>query len=328
MSRRDPYGYGRERRGAAAGRRGIRPADPLRQADLGNCVKQTSGIADYHSTVANVREEFTSWDPLMVLAEEANRLKLDVHAWCCVFPEGKESSLLADHPDYEAVEGPEKRRTESHRLACPTREAVQDYEAALYQELIDRYPVAGVHLDYIRFMDGICFCEVCRESYRRATGGDLLKLAISHWNPQEGQDLDAWIAWRCDVITRFVRRIRAASRAGGKALSAAVFHYYPGGLLDIGQDWEQWAREDLVDYLFPMNYSRSTAIAAKWTRNNLATLAAAGGNCRLWEGILRPVGMSSQRFRQHVEGVLATGVEGVVVFEYPYLTDDDLKMLA
>lgn len=292
------------------------------------CVKQVTGIVDFHSNIANVREEFKTWDPLMVLAEEANRLGLAVHAWSCVFPEGQSSRLLAEHPEYEAVEGPEKRRTEPHRLACPTRQAVQDYQAALYQELIDRYPIAGVHLDYIRYMDGICFCEVCCDSYRKATGDDLLKLAISNWNPEEAQDLDAWISWRCSVITNFVRRIRSASRAGGKELSAAVFHYYPGGLLDIGQDWEQWIREELVDYLFPMNYSRSTAIAAKWTRNNLATHAAAGGRCHLWEGILRPVSMSAERFRQHVNGVLATGVEGIVIFEYPYLTDDDLKLLA
>lgn len=291
------------------------------------CIKQPSGIADYHSKVATVRAEFKTWDPLMVLAEEANRLGLDVHAWCCVFSEGQESRLLAEHPQYVAVEGPEKRRNEEHRLACPNREEVQDYEAALYQELIDRYPIAGVHLDYIRFIDGTCFCDVCRESYRQATGCDLLELSISHWNPPEAQDLDAWIAWRCEIITRFVRRIRAASRAGGKELSAAVFQYYPSNLLDIGQDWEQWAREGLVDYIFPMNYSRSTATAAKWTRNNLAAHAASGGTCQLWEGILRPTCMTTERFQQHVAGIMATGVEGISVFEYPYLTDSDLTML-
>ena len=44
------------------------------------CVKQSSGIADYQSKVAKVRDEYKTWDPLMVLAEESNKLGLSVHA--------------------------------------------------------------------------------------------------------------------------------------------------------------------------------------------------------------------------------------------------------
>ncbi len=34
--------------------------------------------------------------------------------------------------------------------------------------------------------------------------------------------------------------------------------------------------------------------------------------------------MSTERFMSHVEGIRETGVEGIVVFEYPYLTDTDI----
>ena len=292
------------------------------------CVKQVTGIADFQSKVASVRSEFATWDPLLVLAEEANRLGLAVHAWSCIFPEGEHSRLLGQHPEYAAKTGPEaKPWAEDFRWACPNRPEVQDYEAAIYQELLDRYPIAGVHLDYIRFSQGFCFCEYCQDDYRRVTGGDLTKLGFFHWNPAQAQDMDAWIEWRCGVITRFVRRIREASRKAGRELSAAVFHYYPGGLLDIGQDWEAWVREDLLDHVFPMNYSLSTGIAAKWTRNNIATLAGAGTRCRHWEGIVRPLHMTTERFTRHVRGILDTGVEGITIFEYPYLQDADLAAL-
>jgi uncharacterized lipoprotein YddW (UPF0748 family) len=292
------------------------------------CIKQVTGIADYHSRVANVRAEYRDWDPLMVLAEEANAVGLAVHAWCCVFPEGEDSKLLNARPELVAVPTTEKPRGEPQfRLACPNRPEVQDYEAALYQELIDNYPISGVHLDYIRFMGGLCFCEVCQKSYREATGGDLNALKFFEWNNPAAQDMDAWIDWRCEVITRFVRRIRKASRKGGKELSAAVFHYHPGGLLDIGQDWEAWVREGLLDYVFPMNYSQSTHIAAKWARNNVAALAGAPSDCRHWQGLLRPACMSTSRFVRHVRAVLDAGVEGFTIFEYPYLRDEDLAAL-
>ena len=292
------------------------------------CIKQVTGIVDYQSRVANVREEYRSWDPLMVLAEEAERLGLSVHAWCCVFPEGEDSKLLDESPELAAVPGKEQPFGEQQfRFACPNRPEVQDYEASLYQELIDNYPIAGVHLDYIRFTTGLCFCEVCQESYRETTGGDLNALKFFEWNKPDAQDMDGWIEWRCEIINRFVRRIRAASQAGGKELSAAVFHYYPGGLQDIGQDWETWVREGLLDYVFPMNYSPSTLIASKWTRNNVATLAGAPEGCRHWEGLHRPACMSTERFVRHVRGVLDAGVEGITIFEYPYLKDEDLIAL-
>ncbi len=292
------------------------------------CIKQPNGIVDYQSTIAHVRDEFRSWDPLEVLCEEAARLGLDIHAWCCVFPEGEHSRLLAEHPQWTAKPGTETDVWETQfRWACPHRPEVQDYEAAVYQELLDNYALAGVHLDYIRSSRGLCFCDYCQASYRAATGRDLLDLRIFKWNDPGAQDMDEWIRWRCEPITRFVRRIRQTSRQSGKDLSAAVFHYYPGGLEDIGQDWEAWVREGLLDHVFPMNYSLSTMIAAKWTRNNVATLADGSTTCRHWEGILRHRGMTTPRFMKHVEAVLDAGVEGITVFEYPYLTDDDLSAL-
>ena len=140
--------------------------------------------------------------------------------------------------------------------------------------------------------------------------------------------MDVWIAWRCEVINRFVRRIRAMTREHGKELSASVFHYHPNGLQDIGQDWEYWVREGLVDYIWPMNYSCSTLIASKWARNNIASLAGSASGCRLHEGIHRPRAMSTDRWIRHVAAILETGVEGIVIFDYPNLTDDDLKALA
>ncbi len=290
------------------------------------CVKQTSGIADYQSKVARVRAEYAGWDPLMVLAEESNKLGLKVHAWCCVFPEGDQSNLLEAHPDFAAVAGSEQANTEPFRLGCANRPEVQDYEAAIYQELIDNYPIAGVHLDYIRFTSGLCWCDYCKADYRGTMGGDLNNLGFFKWREEGAQDMDRWIKWRCDIITRFVRRIRKASAAGDKELSAAVFFYYPGNLSDIGQDWEDWCREGLLDYVFPMNYSVSTQIAAKWTRNNLAAMKGVKG-CRLWEGILRPANMSTPRFIEHVRAILDAGVEGVTIFEYPYITNADFKAL-
>jgi uncharacterized lipoprotein YddW (UPF0748 family) len=293
------------------------------------CVKQPNGIIDYQTKIGTIREEFRDWDPLEVLLEETGDMRLSVHAWCCVFPEGDHSALLNSRPELAAEPGAEWDLGEPQfRWACPNRPEVRDYEASIYREILDRYPVEGVHLDYIRFSQGLCFCDHCRDSYREATGEDLTSLGFFGWNDPDAQDMDRWIGWRCVIITDFVRRIRTMSEEAGRELSAAVFHYYPGGLLDIGQDWERWVREGLLDYVFPMNYNLSTRIAAKWTRNNVATLKDAPGNCHLWEGLHRHASMSTEQFLDQVRAVRDAGVEGVTIFQYPGLTADDLKALA
>ncbi|MBS3762372.1 MAG: family 10 glycosylhydrolase, partial [Planctomycetes bacterium] len=114
------------------------------------CVKQTNGICDFHTEIGNINETFRDFDPLMILAEESGQTDLSVHAWCCVFPEGDRSVLLESHPELSAAAGDEWQLGEPEfRWACPNRPEVQDYEAAIYEGLIDRYPIEGVHLDYI-----------------------------------------------------------------------------------------------------------------------------------------------------------------------------------
>lgn len=290
------------------------------------CVKQVDGIVDYPSDVANVHEAFRDFDALMLTAEEANARGLAVHAWCCVFPEGAHSRLLAEHPECAGVTN--GRHTEEWSWACQRRPETQAYVRAIYQELIDRYPVQGVHLDYIRYADGYCYCEVCQESYRREVGGELLQAHLDVWQHPEAHDMDRWIAWRCAPVTALVRQVRAAATAGGKTLSAAVFHYLPGQLQDVGQDWEGWVREGLLDDIMPMNYSPSTRIAAEWTRNHVAALAGKPETCRLWEGVARRRHFSSARFIEHVRAVTAHGADGICIFDEPNLTDDDLAGLA
>jgi uncharacterized lipoprotein YddW (UPF0748 family) len=289
------------------------------------CVKQVDGYVDYPSAVANMHEEYRGFDALLATAEEANRVGLAVHAWCCVFPEGKGSRLIAEHPECRAVA--HGRVTEEWAWACPRQTATQDYVAAIYQELLDRYPVQGVHLDYIRYADGFCYCDTCREDYRKTFGLELRDHHFDAWQHPETHDMDAWIAWRCAPVTQVVRRIRAASQAAGKQLSAAVFHYLPGQLQDVGQDWAGWLREGLLDAVMPMNYSPSTRIAAEWAHNHATAIAEVKGVCALWEGICRRTHMSTPRFLEHVNAIAAQDIDGICIFDEPNITDEDLCTL-
>ena len=76
-----------------------------------------------------------------------------------------------------------------------------------------------------------------------------------------------------------------------------------------------------------MNYQIATTMAGAWTRSNADSVKAAGGKATLWEGIVRPAAVNTERFAEHVRAVLGAGVEGVTIFEYNYLSDEDLAAL-
>jgi uncharacterized lipoprotein YddW (UPF0748 family) len=291
------------------------------------CIKNVDGFIDYHGAASHIRPEFNAWDPLQVLTEEARRVGLSIHPWCCVFPEGEGSRLLQEHPEYVALDpagAPIIVGNYKIRWACCARPEVQDYELAMYYELMDRYDIDGVHLDYIRYHQGLrgqrsCYCAYCRAAFKQETGFEpSFDEATRAWS--------AWVDWKAARITLFVQQLSIAAKTRSKEVSAAVFPDYPDSIPDIGQDWEDWGRRRLVDYMFPMNYTMNNTIAVKRTRNHVAGMSGSG--VPLWEGLWNRPEVTTPMLMEQVRCVLAAGAQGIVIFEYYSLDDQDLRALS
>jgi uncharacterized lipoprotein YddW (UPF0748 family) len=110
-------------------------------------------------------------------------------------------------------------------------------------------------------------------------------------------------------------------------LSAAVFADYPGCSERQGQDWVKWAQDNLVDYLFPMNYTNSlrTAVARA-----LCHMALVRDSVPVWEGLGKSSSasqLSTDDLSNQVRATLQAGASGIVLFQYPSITDEDIEML-
>jgi len=286
------------------------------------CIKQVSGYVDYHSKLARVRPEYQDWDRLTVITESARQHGIKIHPWFCVFTEGKNSVLMENHPEFRAKdrEGNDAVQGNILHWACTARPEVQDYEFALYEEVMDNYDIAGVHLDYIRVGEhAFCRCSYCQ----KASGVKKPLTEIS----QKDVEWSGWIDWRASNVTRFVKRVREAATEKNMEVSAAVFPQYPECIVDDGQNWAQWAEMGLIDFIFPMNYTNSTEIAVRRTTNHVAS---AKGNCPVWEGLGKQSAdsaTSTQTLIEQTKGVLEEGAEGIVIFSYPAVTDEDIEAL-
>ncbi len=280
-------------------------------------------------------------DVLDELITRASAHDIAVHAWISVAPtwHGVYDDLPAPAGWVPALHGrsaPEADRWVTRSadgqwstFLDPGVPAVHDHVAAIVTELARDYPVAGIHLDYVRYAgtnEG--YHPVALERFRADTGRSGTP------DPTDPE----WMRWRRDQGTQIVRRARQAIDATGSdvQLSAAVITWGPGpeaapdgtfgstrASTQALQDWPNWVRAGLVDVLMPMNYFRAhdadqAAWFGQWLRFQAALTAETGVPVVPGVGgwLNRPAATEAQ------VAAAVTAAGGAVVYSYQQPTDD------
>ena len=165
----------------------------------------------------------------------------------------------------------------------PAHPAVRTELRRFVLELASRYPIDGIHLDYIRYPAGWA-----------PTGGDV-------------------------AVTRLVELIRTDLRAvrSTAALSAAVMPRPTEALRSFAQHWEAWLGRGLVDEVVPMVY-RDTPDAVVDVVQDYPTSIERG---RVWIGI-RIDRLDPGEYRETAERLRVEGVTGAVLFSHNLLAED------
>lgn len=289
-------------------------------------VKNTSGHVYYASEIG-VRDQAYDWDFFGVFLEEAKKRRMEVHPWFCVFTESGLLGQVRLHPKW-LIRSP---KGEMVGVVNPALPAVREYERDLMLEVVRKYDVGWVHLDYIRFP-----CEPAEpffgfdaetlRLFKADTGIDMAAVkARDTGNPA----WNAWLRWNTDRVTVFVRELRAALKSTGRKvrISAAVFPDAVNARVAIGQDWAAWGREGLVDMLNPMIYTNDPKLFETLVRE---AVGSAGGRTLVCPGI----GIGTSHNQNTPEGMLeemriskALGGDGVVYFSSSSLKAPFLEAL-
>lgn len=203
------------------------------------------------------------WDPLAVAVRAARARKVGLHAWVNVMPAWRGTKPPAN-PEQLYNKRPEWFWYDQHgnRQALsdfyvslnPCLPEVREYLVDVFEEIVARYDVDGLHLDYIRFPNeppatprgsGLDYPRDAKtlELYRAATGK----------SPDD--DKSAWNRWRTEQVTQLITDIQAMVRRArpGAALTTAVGSI-PSNALTHYQDGLGWRERGLVDAVVLMNY--------------------------------------------------------------------------
>lgn len=225
--------------------------------------------AHYPSTVLPPSEWATAFgDMLRVALEAAHAAGLRFHVWkVCWRLESKATDRRAELQRAGRLQVSD--RGETLDWLCPSHPDNLRAEKDAIRELVRRYPVDGIHLDYIRYPDArACFCAGCRSRFESRYQQRLPRWPL---RPSDGPLWEEYSRWRVQQITRLVTDIRAMLKKERPAatFSAAVFGRYPSCVASVGQDWAAWLREGLVDFVCPMNYTPDATRFRQWVRDQM-----------------------------------------------------------
>ncbi|MBN2287989.1 MAG: family 10 glycosylhydrolase [Candidatus Glassbacteria bacterium] len=223
-----------------------------------------------------------AFDPLAYLLDKAHARGIKVHAWVNTLlvwsspkPPADPSHVLNAHPEWmmvdrQGVSLARYSRSKFNKLGVTgVFMSVAEPEARglvcrFLLDLAARYPVDGIHFDYLRYpMSSVDFNPGLRREFQAAYGVDPLELAALTAGRSSGSNAEnarlerAWTAFRAEAVSRFLREVATAlnEKKPGLVRSAAVKPDIDSAFRVFGQQWPLWVREGLVDLVLPMAYS-------------------------------------------------------------------------
>jgi len=197
------------------------------------------------------------------------------------------------------------------------------------QDIIANHEVDGIHLDAIRYTDTgqslawPCRCGACRAGYREFIGQD----AITADDLKEAGKLKKFLEFRGRNIRGLVEETKSVTDDAGIALSMAARASYFGAALVEGQDWVQWARDGLMDFICPMNYSTDRERHKELLSMQMSLI---GESVPIYSGIGRKSSageMGPADMIQQAGEALELGASGIAIFHLAAMGDEDFHEL-
>jgi hypothetical protein len=202
-----------------------------------------SQLAPWDASVA--RNPNPDFDPVGYLIDRAKAMDIEVHAWFTVAL--RQSDLF---PEFAPEGTPEKAFDVHHR-------DFQVFMAQLVGEVVDRYDVKGINLDYIRTM-GFCRSAECQTQYTRIHQRNLLEdIQVFQTLPggaMKKMVVPSLVNFQETAVRDLVATIAQHIRTLDPQVLISV-DALPGQIgLEEGQNSVLWVNEDLIDVVFRMDY--------------------------------------------------------------------------
>ena len=240
--------------------------DRLQQANVNTVLIQTrvrgttiypSDIEPWDGCLSGHPGSSPGYDALQFAIDECHRRGMECHAWVVTIPLGKWNKagcqhLRKTHPELV-------KRIGEDGYMDPEHPGTATYLARMCREIVRRYDVDGIHLDYIRYPE-TWRIKVSRSEGRRNITSIVQQIssAVKAEKP--------WVKMSCSPVGKYNDLTRYSSHGWN------AYH-------TVCQDAQGWLRDGLMDQLYPMMYFRDNQFfpfAADWQEHSYGRTVVPG----------------------------------------------------
>ena len=265
---------------------------------------------------------------------------IEIHAWMWTMP-CNDPKMISDHSDWYVV----NRKGESaavapayvpyYKFLCPRRPEVRAFVQKRVRTLAEIPDLDGIHLDYVRMPDVIlaeglqpkydivqdkeypeydyCYCDYCRNAYKKKTGIDPMDIS----DPQNDKD---WYQFRYDAVNDMVNNFLVPeARKKDKKITAAVFPNWES----VRQQWHTWDLDGFLPMLYHGFYNEDYAWVAKEVRKAKGRFEK---EKPVYSGLFLEHLKEDEMLKTY-ELAKEAGADGFVLFAFGNLKKMDFKMI-
>ena len=188
------------------------------------------------------------YDPLAFAIEECHRRGMQLHAWLVTIPLG-ETAYVKGHGlrSLPATKPAQCTRFHGAWYMEPSHSGTAQHLCALVEEIVTRYDVDGIHLDYIRYPEE-------NSNYPDGTRyiRDRRGMSKADWRRNHITQLMGAIYDKVKSLKPWV--CVSAATLGKYADTSRYSSYGWNAYHTVHQDAKEWMRTGIVDAIFPMLY--------------------------------------------------------------------------
>lgn len=259
-----------------------------------------SAMEPWDGCLSGFPSKSPGYDALAFAIEECHRRGMKLHAWVVSIPVGKWDGTGCKALR-KTVPGLLKK-INGEGFMNPEVDGTADYLARFCRDIVERYDVDGIHLDYIRYPET---WKVIRDRDRGRENITRIVRAVH----DAVKALKPWVMMSCSPVGKYADTKRQWSH-GWNARDV------------VCQDAAQWLQDGLMDALFPMMYFRGDnfyPFVVDWKERSAGKIVTPGLGIYFLDKREKDWDLSDITREMHVSRQLGMGT---CLFRSKFFTDD------
>ncbi|HAN20952.1 MAG: hypothetical protein A2Y15_03055 [Clostridiales bacterium GWF2_36_10] len=286
----------------------------------------------YNSEIEGVLplKELNGFDVVESFIRNGHEQGIEVHVMVCsfsggsttfIYPENHYMSIFKDK--YLITNKGNSTNSYNFITLNPYDNDVRDFQLAIFSELVTKYDLDGIQIDYIRFPLPNYYQADKYEDF--GYNEDIIKAFKVKYgvNPIDMKTTDnlwdEWCKFRREIISSFVEKTYKTVKniKNNVTVSFTCFADYNDRQTFTYQDVEKWCMNGWVDALYPMIYAQTTEQQLMYAAPMAESIAA---NAHLVLGVGTYVRATNQSMTEQAYMPYELAADGISIFTVRYIS--------